>query len=108
MINKYKNYFESITAAVIKCEKEMGRWTAMDKTQMKHKLIERPRNRSQFRLYIGKYYFTCKRSFLWLKQYRGYARQRNHDIRLPYLVVNHFLNMGLCKNTTPFIYPDRD
>lgn len=61
----------------------------MDKPQNKQYLIERPRSRSQIRLYLGKCYFTWKRRLLWMKQSKRYARQRKNDIRLPHLAASH-------------------
>ena len=61
----------------------------MNETQIKRDIIGRPRSRSKIRLYVGKRYFTLKRSFLWMKQSRGYAQHKKHDIRLPYLVAAH-------------------
>jgi len=66
-----------------------GHRTAMDETQINRYLGEGPRNRSNLRLYLGKCYYTWKRSLLWMKQSCSYAQYKKNDIRLPYLVATH-------------------
>lgn len=49
----------------------------------------RPENRSRIRLYLGKFYFTWKRNWLWMKESKSFARHKRPDFRLPYVLFTH-------------------